>query len=115
MNSYRHSSLGLIGLALVLGGCSDSNPTGNNPPVGTAVGAAQVAEMGSAASEGADETLSSMLETVPVMAASACPVEGGPACARPITVDSDRDAAFDREDVPVRRRARDRDVPARRR
>ncbi len=64
VNSYRHSSLGLMGLALVLGGCSDSNPTGNNAPVGTAVGAAQVAEMGSAAIEGADETLSSMLETV---------------------------------------------------
>jgi len=55
----------LLGFALALGACSDANPSANNPPVTPAVGSAQVAEMSSAASEGADETLSAMLETVP--------------------------------------------------
>ena len=64
MHQFKNSPLGLLGLALVLGACSDSNPAGSNPPVTSAVGAAQVAEMGAAAIEGADETLSSMLETV---------------------------------------------------
>ena len=67
MHSFKQSPLGTLGLfasVLALGACSDSNPTANTPPVTPAVGSAQVAEMGSAAIEGADETLSSMLETV---------------------------------------------------
>lgn len=77
MHLSRQSPLGLLGLALALGACSDSNPTGSNPPVTPAVGSAQVAEMGSAASEGADETLSAMLETVSDGGFGAF-VEGGP-------------------------------------
>ena len=58
------SSLSFAALAIVLAGCADGTPTGNNPPVDPAVGSAQVSEMGSAALEGADETLNSMLESV---------------------------------------------------
>jgi hypothetical protein len=61
---FKNSPLGLLGFALALGACSDTNPAGSNPPVTPAVGSAQVAEMATAATEGADETLSSMLETV---------------------------------------------------
>lgn len=57
-------ALGLLGLVLALGACADSNPAANSGPVSPAVGSAQVAEMGSAAIEGADETLSSMFDAV---------------------------------------------------
>lgn len=83
VHSFKYS---LLGFALMLGACSDTNPSSNNPPV-PAVGSAEVAEMSSAASEGADETLSAMLETVPTGGFGAL-IEGVPAHCPTITAEA---------------------------
>ncbi len=54
----------IVGFTVMLAACDSSNTNGNNTPSDPAVSSAQVSEMSAAATEGADESLGSLLESV---------------------------------------------------